>query len=152
MGLAAATSLGYDFSKLRTKRLRRMNFLLHSQHNTVSSSHFYLPVLHSAEAACRKAGIYPSFMAGLAMDWSTIFAARRRTASIAPASSSMRFSPRCARWASRSSPSPARCQLTVWAQSATRLMRSVARWWKRAACSSYGVELFVLLVQRPANA
>lgn len=61
--LAAARSLGYDFSKLRTRRLRRITFLLHSQHNTVSSSQFYLPVLHGAEEACRKLGIVLSFMA-----------------------------------------------------------------------------------------
>jgi DNA-binding LacI/PurR family transcriptional regulator len=61
--LAAARDLGYDFGKLRTKRLRRIVFLLHSQHNTVSSSHFYSPVLHGAEEACRKLGIVLSFMA-----------------------------------------------------------------------------------------
>lgn len=61
--LAAARQLGYDFGKLRTKRLRRISFLLHSQHNTAASSHFYSPVLNGAEEACRRQGIVLSFMA-----------------------------------------------------------------------------------------
>ena len=63
MVLTAARSLGYDFGKLRTKRLKRITFLLHRQHHTVSSSHFYSLVLHGAEEACRKLGIVLSFMA-----------------------------------------------------------------------------------------
>ena len=57
MVLEAARELGYDFCKLRPKRLRRLTFLLHRQHNTASSSPFYSPMLHGAEAACRKEGI-----------------------------------------------------------------------------------------------
>jgi DNA-binding LacI/PurR family transcriptional regulator len=63
MVLEAARQLGYDFCKLRPKRLRRLTFLLHRQHNTASSSPFYSPVLHGAEEACRKQGIVLSFMA-----------------------------------------------------------------------------------------
>jgi DNA-binding LacI/PurR family transcriptional regulator len=63
MVLEAARKLGYDFCKLRPKRLRRLTFLLHRQHNTASSSPFYSPVLHGAEEACRKQGIVLSFMA-----------------------------------------------------------------------------------------
>lgn len=63
MVLEAARELGYDFCKLRPKRLRRLTFLLHHQHNTASSSPFYSPVLHGAEEACRKQGIVLSFMA-----------------------------------------------------------------------------------------
>ena len=63
MVLAAARELGYDFCKLRPKRLRRLTFLLHRQHNTAASSPFYSPVLHGAEEACRKQGIVLSFMA-----------------------------------------------------------------------------------------
>lgn len=58
-----ARELGYDFSKLRQARLRRISFLLHSQHNTLSSSPFYSPVLHGAEEACRRAGLALSFIA-----------------------------------------------------------------------------------------
>lgn len=61
--LEAARELGYDFCKLRPKRLRRLTFLLHRQHNTASSSPFYSPMLHGAEAACRKEGIVLSFLA-----------------------------------------------------------------------------------------
>ena len=32
-------------------------FLLHSQHNTLTSSPFFTPVLHGAEEACRREGI-----------------------------------------------------------------------------------------------
>jgi len=63
MVLSAAHQLGYDFSNLRRKRLRRLTFLLHRQHNTAASSPFYSPVLHGAEEACRKMGIVLSFMA-----------------------------------------------------------------------------------------
>ena len=63
MVLETARDLGYDFCKLRPKRLRRLTFLLHRQHNTASSSPFYSPVLHGAEEACRRQGIVLSFMA-----------------------------------------------------------------------------------------
>jgi DNA-binding LacI/PurR family transcriptional regulator len=53
----AATRLGYDFSQLKKGRIRRIAFLLHSQHNTLASSPFYSPVLHGAEEACRREGI-----------------------------------------------------------------------------------------------
>ena len=61
--MQVARELGYDFCKLRPKRMRRLTFLLHRQHNTASSSPFYSPVLHGAEEACRKQGIVLSFMA-----------------------------------------------------------------------------------------
>jgi DNA-binding LacI/PurR family transcriptional regulator len=63
MVLSAARELGYDFCKLRRKRMRRLTFLLHRQHNTAASSPFYSPVLHGAEEACRKQGLVLSFMA-----------------------------------------------------------------------------------------
>ena len=58
-----ARDLGYDFSKLRQNRIRRIAFLLHRQHNTLSSSPFFSPVLHGAESACRREGIALSFIA-----------------------------------------------------------------------------------------
>lgn len=58
-----ARALGYDYGKLKQGRLRRIAFLLHSQHNTLSSSPFYSPVLHGAEEACRRAGLVLSFIA-----------------------------------------------------------------------------------------
>jgi DNA-binding LacI/PurR family transcriptional regulator len=55
--LSAARELGYDFGRLRPGAIRRIAFLLHQQHNTLSSSPFYAPVLHGAEQACRRAGV-----------------------------------------------------------------------------------------------
>lgn len=52
-----AMRLGYDFSQLKKGRIRRIAFLLHSQHNTLTSSPFFSPVLHGAEEACRREGI-----------------------------------------------------------------------------------------------
>ncbi|MFZ6678368.1 LacI family DNA-binding transcriptional regulator [Undibacterium sp. Tian12W] len=59
----AAQEMGYDLSRLRPGRIRRIAFLLHRQHNNLSSSPFYSIVLHGAEAACRRAGITLSFIA-----------------------------------------------------------------------------------------
>ena len=60
---ACARALGYDFNHLKVGRIRRIAFLLHSQHNTLASSPFYSPVLHGAEQACRRQGIALSFFA-----------------------------------------------------------------------------------------
>lgn len=59
----AARAMAYDFSQLKQGRIRRIAFLLHRQHNTLSSSPFYSPVLHGAEEACRREGIALSFIA-----------------------------------------------------------------------------------------
>ena len=59
--LALARELGYDFARLRMGAIRRIAFLLHQQHNTLSSSPFYSPVLQGAEQACRRAGVALSF-------------------------------------------------------------------------------------------
>lgn len=59
----AALRLGYDFGQLKKSRIRRIAFLLHSQHNTLASSPFYSPVLQGAEAACRREGVALSFIA-----------------------------------------------------------------------------------------
>jgi DNA-binding LacI/PurR family transcriptional regulator len=58
----AALRMGYDFSQLKKGRIRRIAFLLHSQHNTLASSPFFSPVLHGAEEACRREGIALSFI------------------------------------------------------------------------------------------
>ena len=57
-----ALRLGYDFGQLKNGRIRRIAFLLHSQHNTLASSPFYSPVLHGAEEACRREGIAMSLI------------------------------------------------------------------------------------------
>jgi len=59
----AALKLGYDFAQLKKGRIRRIAFLLHSQHNTLASSPFFSPVLQGAEEACRREGIALSFIA-----------------------------------------------------------------------------------------
>lgn len=59
----AALRLGYDFGQLKKGRIRRIAFLLHSQHNTLASSPFFSPVLQGAEAACRREGVALSFIA-----------------------------------------------------------------------------------------
>ena len=45
----AAMRLDYDFGQLKKGRIRRIAFLLHSQHNTLASSPFFSPVLQGAE-------------------------------------------------------------------------------------------------------
>jgi DNA-binding LacI/PurR family transcriptional regulator len=60
---AAALRLGYDFAQLKKAPIRRIAFLLHSQHNTLSSSPFYSPVLQGAEETCRREGVALSFIA-----------------------------------------------------------------------------------------
>lgn len=57
-----AAQLGYDLSQLRRQRVRRVGFLLHSQHNTLASSPFFSSVLHGAEAVCRREGLTLSFI------------------------------------------------------------------------------------------
>ncbi|MGZ3183426.1 MAG: LacI family DNA-binding transcriptional regulator [Telluria sp.] len=60
---AIARELGYDFGQLKQRRLRRILFLVHAQHNTSAAQSFYAPVLHGAEEACRSEGIALSFAA-----------------------------------------------------------------------------------------
>lgn len=59
----AAMRLDYDFGQLKKGRIRRIAFLLHSQHNTLASSPFFSPVLQGAEEACRREGVALSFIA-----------------------------------------------------------------------------------------
>jgi len=61
--LETAERLGYDFGQLRSGPIRRIAFLLHSQHNTLASGSFFSPVLHGAEEVCRREGIALSFFA-----------------------------------------------------------------------------------------
>ena len=57
-----AMRLGYDVNHLRKKKIRRIGFLLHSQHNTLASSPFFSAVLHGAEQACKREGLSLSFI------------------------------------------------------------------------------------------
>ena len=56
-----ARRLGYSLEQLRSRKLRRILFLLHRQHQGVHSNLFYSPVLHGAEDACAETGIALSF-------------------------------------------------------------------------------------------
>jgi len=53
----AAHAMGYDFSRLKQGKIRRIVFLLHRQHAGDSAAQFFSPVLQGAESACREAGI-----------------------------------------------------------------------------------------------
>jgi DNA-binding LacI/PurR family transcriptional regulator len=57
-----ARELGYDLAQLKKGRIRRIAFLLHSQHSTLASSPFFSPVLQGVEVACRAEGIALSFI------------------------------------------------------------------------------------------
>ncbi|GGJ76329.1 LacI family DNA-binding transcriptional regulator [Deinococcus aquiradiocola] len=55
--LQVAQAMGYDLSKLRPVKARRIGFLLHESHSNLASNPFYFPVLHGVEVACRNSGI-----------------------------------------------------------------------------------------------
>ncbi|PWC21718.1 LacI family transcriptional regulator [Brenneria roseae subsp. roseae] len=61
--LSIAQQQGYDFTRLRNDKVRRVLFLLHRQHNISSALSFYSPLLLGVENACREAGIALSFLA-----------------------------------------------------------------------------------------
>ncbi|MDR1828485.1 MAG: LacI family transcriptional regulator [Methylobacteriaceae bacterium] len=61
--LQVAREQGYDFSRLRSDKIRRMLFLLHKQHNIANAQLFYSPLLLAVENACRSRGIALSFLA-----------------------------------------------------------------------------------------
>lgn len=58
-----AKSLGYDFDRLQSEPIRRIAFLLHRQHNTLTANPFFSAVLHGAEDACRQSDASLSFLA-----------------------------------------------------------------------------------------
>jgi DNA-binding LacI/PurR family transcriptional regulator len=62
MVVQIAQDLGYDFGKLRRKKIQRIAFLLHCQHNAGAISPFYTTVLRGSEEACRRQGIALSFV------------------------------------------------------------------------------------------
>ena len=55
--LSVAAGLGYDHSKLRPVKVRRLGFLLHESHSGPASNPFYFPVLHGVETACRNSAV-----------------------------------------------------------------------------------------------
>ena len=55
--LQVAQAMGYDLSKLRPVKARRIGFLLHESHSNLASNPFYFPVLHGVEVACRNSAV-----------------------------------------------------------------------------------------------
>ncbi len=59
--LAIAQAEGYDFSRLRSGRIKRLLFLLHREHNIASALPFYSAVMLGVADACRENDIAMSF-------------------------------------------------------------------------------------------
>ncbi|HEY1845712.1 MAG TPA: LacI family DNA-binding transcriptional regulator [Buttiauxella sp.] len=60
--ISAAEQQGYDFSRLRSDKLKRVLFLLHRQHNISRALPFYSQLLLGIEDVCRDRGIALSFL------------------------------------------------------------------------------------------
>lgn len=60
--ISVAEQQGYDFSRLRSDKLRRVLFLLHRQHNISRALPFYSPLLLGIEEVCRDHNIALSFL------------------------------------------------------------------------------------------
>lgn len=61
--IQVAQEQSYDFSRLKSEKIRRILFLLHRQHNSNASLSFYSPLLLNVEAICREHKIALSFLA-----------------------------------------------------------------------------------------
>lgn len=59
--LEAAAVLGYDLTKLRPVKARRIGFFIGRANHALTSNPFYFPVLHGVEDACRKEGVALSY-------------------------------------------------------------------------------------------
>jgi DNA-binding LacI/PurR family transcriptional regulator len=59
--LFIAEAEGYDFSRLRNGRIKRLLFLLHKQHNIASALPFYSSVMLGVADACRENDVAMSF-------------------------------------------------------------------------------------------
>ena len=59
--LSIAEAEGYDFSRLRNGRIKRLLFLLHKQHNIASALPFYSSVMLGVADACRENDVAMSF-------------------------------------------------------------------------------------------
>lgn len=60
--ISVAQQQGYDFSRLRTDKIKRVLFLLHRQHNISRALPFYSQLLLGIEDNCRDHGIALSFL------------------------------------------------------------------------------------------
>ncbi|CBG89463.1 LacI family DNA-binding transcriptional regulator [Citrobacter rodentium] len=59
--LAIAQAQGYDFSRLRNGKIKRLLFLLHRQHNIATALPFYSAVMLGVADACRENDVAMSF-------------------------------------------------------------------------------------------
>lgn len=60
--IAEAERQGYDFTRLRSDKIKRVLFLLHRQHNISRALPFYSPLFLGLESACREQRITLSFL------------------------------------------------------------------------------------------
>lgn len=60
--ISVAQQQGYDFSRLRSDKIKRVLFLLHRQHNISRALPFYSQLLLGIEDLCRENGIALSFL------------------------------------------------------------------------------------------
>lgn len=60
--MAVAQEMGYDFSRLRGDKVKRVLFLLHRQHDIARALPFYSLLLLGVEDHCREKGIAMSFL------------------------------------------------------------------------------------------
>lgn len=60
---AIARQLGYDSTRLRGSKARRLVYLVHRQHSSFATNPFFSHVLQGVEAACREVGIAPTLLA-----------------------------------------------------------------------------------------
>lgn len=60
--IAVAKEMGYDFSRLRGDKIKRVLFLLHRQHDIARALPFYSLLLLGVEDHCREQGIAMSFL------------------------------------------------------------------------------------------
>lgn len=60
--VSTAQEMGYDFSRLRGEKIKRVLFLLHRQHDIARALPFYSLLLLGVEDRCREQGIAMSFL------------------------------------------------------------------------------------------
>jgi len=60
--IAVAEEMGYDFTRLRGEKIKRVLFLLHRQHDIARALPFYSLLLLGVEDHCRERGIAMSFL------------------------------------------------------------------------------------------
>ena len=57
-----ARKLGYDPTRLRSAKARRLVFMVHRHHSSFSLNPFFSQVMHGVEEACREFGVVPTVL------------------------------------------------------------------------------------------